>query len=286
VAQFVAKIGSLHLAIIGSVYFTADNILMDTVYGAADFLMIFISIRIIPLLYRPTSEKHPFGFSQVEAIFITIKGAMLTAVTAGLVLNNIQIMLAGGNHVAFDTISLFEFIATLICGAMALILTKLNKNLGSSIVKLEIDTWIIDFITSIGLTVAFILPIIVNTGWMKSFSPYLDQVVALALSAIILPTPIKTTLSGLRDVFLLAPNADTVKQIKEIGEQVLSKYGTEQTLYDIIKTGRKIWISIYFKSSEDIISISRIRQAHLELETELQKEFQDLYVELIPEFED
>jgi len=264
---------------------SSQSILMDTVYGAADFLMIFISIKIIPLLYRPTSEKHPFGFSQVEAIFITIKGSMLTAVTVGLVLNNIQIMLAGGNHVAFGMIAVFEFVATVLCGGLVLLLTKLNKNLGSPIVKAEIDSWVIDFVASIGLTVAFILPIIVHTGWMKAFAPYLDQVVALTLSALILPMPIKTTLSGLRDLFLLAPDDDTVKLIKEIGEKVLEKYDTEPTLYDIIKTGRKIWISIYFKSSNDTISISRIREAHQELETELKKEFQDLYVELVPEFE-
>lgn len=264
---------------------SSQSILMDTVYGAADLLMIIISIKIIPILYKPTSEKRPFGYSQMEAIFITIKGSMLTAVTVGLVMNNIQIMLKGGNHVAFTNIAIFEVAAGLICSGMLLLLIKMNKKLESPLVKVEIDAWTIDSIASMGLAIAFILPAFIHTDWMGHFEPYLDQVVAIILSALILPMPIKTAVSGLRDLFLLAPDEETVAEIKEITQEVLKPYQLEQTVYDIIKTGRKIWVSIYFRTSSDIISVAMIQKARLELEGKIKQEYPDLYVELIPEFE-
>lgn len=264
---------------------SSQSILMDAVYGAADLLMIIISIKIIPILYKPTSEKHPFGFSQMEAIFITIKGSMLTAVTVGLVMNNIQIMLKGGNHVAFSNIAIFELIVGAICCMMLVLMIKLNQKLDSSLVQAEIDAWTIDSVASIGLAVAFILPIVIHTSWMKAFAPYLDQVVAIILSALILPMPIRTAFSGLRDLFLLAPDNETVNLIKDMGQGILKNYNLEQTEYDIVKTGRKIWISIYFKGTNDLISVSIIKKARNELEEEIKKEFPDLYVELIPEFE-
>ncbi len=264
---------------------SSQSILMDAVYGAADLLTIFISIKIIPILYKPTSEKHPFGFSQVEAIFIAIKGSMLTAVTVGLLINNIQIILKGGNPVSFTSVALFELSAAIICGVILLIMIRMNRKLNSSIVKAEINAWIIDAVASVGLAVAFILPAIIQTEWMKNFSVYLDQIVAIILSALILPMPIKTAISGLRDLFLLAPDPETTNLIKKIGQDVLKDYHLEQTVYDIIKTGRKIWISIYFKSPGEMISISTIKKARDELESELKKEFPDLYIELIPEFE-
>lgn len=268
-----------------ALYTASQSILMDAFYGAADLIMILISIKIVPLLYRPATEKHPFGFSQVEAIFITIKGAMLTAVTVGLVMNNIQIMLKGGNHIVFSKVAIFELAAGFICGAILLSLVRLNKKLDSPIVHTEINAWIIDIVTSFGLAAAFVLPAVVDAQWMVRFAPYLDQAVAIALSAFILPVPIKTVLSGLRDIFLLAPDEEAVGRIKEIGQSVLEPYRFEQTVYDVIKTGRKIWISIYFKSPGDTISVSRIIQAHRELEKQLKQEYPDLYVELIPEFE-
>jgi predicted Co/Zn/Cd cation transporter (cation efflux family) len=265
---------------------SSQSILMDAVYGAADLLMILISIKIIPTLYKPTTEKNPFGFSQMESIFITIKGAMMTAVTVGLVMNNIQIIIRGGNHVAFTRIAIFELVVGMICLGILLLLVRLNKKLESSLVRAEIDAWTIDSVASIGLAVAFVLPAVIHTNWMGNFAPYLDQVVAIILSICILPMPIKTAVSGLRDLFLIAPDEETVAFIKRVGRETLRAYSLQESVYDIIKTGRKIWVSIYFKSAEDLISVSMIQEARNQLEHEIKKEYPDLYVELIPEFEE
>lgn len=291
-----AETRALNISMYGSVFFviaesimalntSSQSILMDAVYGASDLIMIIISINIVPLLYKPTTEKHPFGYSQTEAIFITIKGAMLVAVTAGLVLNNIQIILKGGNQISYTKVAIFELIAALICSAILISMIRMNKKLGSPMVKAEIHAWIIDSVASFGLAVAFILPALIHTDWMVAFTPYLDQVVAIILSAFILPMPIKMFLSGLRDIFLLAPDEETVNEIKEAGQRILSSYGFDNAEYDVIKTGRKIWISIYFKSPYDLISVSLIAKAHKDLEAELKKTYADLYVELIPEEE-
>ena len=287
-ALMVSMYGSLFFVIAESfmaIASSSQSILLDAVYGSADLLMVVISIWIIPLLYRPTTEKHPFGFSQVESIFVVIKGSMLTAVTVGLMLTNIQIIMRGGNRLNFTSIALFEFAAAIISLVILFSMIRLNKSLNSPLVKTEITAWIIDSVASIGLTIAFLLPAIIHTDWMADFEPYLDQTIAIVLAATILPIPIKTVLHGLRDIFLLAPKEETVNRIKEIGQDVLAKYLTGQAVYDIIKTGRKLWVSIYFTSQNDMISIAEIKKAHKELEFELKKEFPDLYVELIPEIE-
>jgi cation diffusion facilitator family transporter len=286
----------LNISMMGVVFFivaegvmvlitSSQSILMDAVYGAADLLMILISIKIIPILYRPATEKNPFGFSQMESIFITIKGSMLTAVTVGLVLNNIQIMLKGGNHVAFTNIAVFELAAGIVSCGILLVLSKQNKKLDSPLVQAEVSAWLIDSVASIGLAIAFLLPAVVHNGWMQGFSPYLDQVVAIVLSAFILPMPIRMAISGLRDLFLIAPDEETVTSIKELSQGILDEYQMRQTTCEIIKTGRKIWISIYFKSKDDMVSFSMIKEARNKLEEEIKKEYPDLYVELVPEFE-
>lgn len=273
------------LEFIMAVLTTSQSILMDSVYDAAELIMIVASLRIIPLLYRPTTEKHPFGYSQVETIFLTIKGAMLTAVTVGLVLNNIQIMADGGHTVQFLSVAAFEFTAAVISCAVILILRRIYKRTGSPLVKIECDGWTIDCISSAGLGIAFLLPHFFAWPWLIRISPYLDQVMAIVLSFFILPTPIKTVLENLRELFLFAPDDETVGRIKEISAQVLSQYQLKVVLYDIIKTGRKLWISLYFRTPNDTISISRLTQIHKELESALLAEYPDLYVELVPEFE-
>lgn len=271
--------------ILMAIYTTSQSILMDAFYGAADMLMILVSLKIVPLIYRPMTEKHPFGFSQAEAVFITLKGTMLTAVTLGLVVTNIQLISRGGNLVSFGLIAIFELLSALIIGAVILILRRINKGLRSPIVKTEIDAWMIDMIASVGLGAAFLLPLAVRTPWMTEYSPYLDQVVAILLAAVILPIPVRTVIGGLRDIFLLAPEEATVEEIKGISQSILEPYGFDDANYDVIRTGRKIWISIYFRTAEDTVFVSRIVQAHRELKEKLEEIHPHLYVELIPEFE-
>jgi len=271
--------------ILMAIYTTSQSILMDAFYGAADMLMILVSLKIVPLIYRPMTEKHPFGFSQAEAVFITLKGTMLTAVTLGLVVTNIQLISRGGNLVSFGLIAIFELLSALIIGAVILILRRINKGLRSPIVKTEIDAWMIDMIASVGLGAAFLLPLAVRTPWMTEYSPYLDQVVAILLAAVILPIPVRTVIGGLRDLFLLAPEEAMVEEIKGISQSILEPYGFDDANYDVIRTGRKIWISIYFRTAEDTVFVSRIVQAHRELKEKLEEIHPHLYVELIPEFE-
>ncbi len=273
------------LEFIMAVLTTSQSILMDSVYDAAELIMVIASLRIIPLLYRPTTEKHPFGYSQVETLFLTIKGSMLTAVTVGLVLNNIQIIRSGGHNVPFFSVAIFEFSAVIISLAVILILRKIYKKTNSPLVKIEMDGWLIDCAASAGLGIAFILPQFFDWNWLLYISPYLDQFMAIILSIFILPVPIKTVIISLRELFLFAPDDETIKKIKDISSQVLTKYDIEVILYDIIKTGRKLWLSLYFKTPSDTISVSRLVNIHEELEAALLAEYPDLYVELIPEFD-
>lgn len=268
-----------------AVFTTSQSILMDSVYDAAELIMVIASLRIIPLLYRPTTEKHPFGYSQVETIFITIKGSMLTAVTVGLVLSNIQIIRDGGHIVPFASVAAFEFSAVFISLIVILILRKLYKKTGSPLVKVEIDGWIIDSVASTGLGIAFILPKLFDWNWLLHITPYLDQIMAIVLSIFILPVPVKTVIVSLRELFLFAPDSETVENIKNISSEVLSAYSIEVVTYDIIKTGRKLWISLYFKTPGDTISISALANIQKELESTLLTEYPDLYVELVPEFD-
>ncbi|MCI8631575.1 MAG: cation transporter [Firmicutes bacterium] len=268
-----------------AIFTTSQSILMDSVYDAVELIMVIASLRIIPLLYRPTTEKHPFGYSQVETIFITIKGSMLTAVTVGLVLSNIQIIRDGGHIVPFASVAAFEFSAVFISLIVILILRKLYKKTSSILVKVEIDSWIIDTIASAGLGIAFILPKLFNWEWLIHITSYLDQIMAIVLSVFILPIPIKTVIVSLRELFLFAPDNETVENIKNISSRVLSAYNIDIITYDIIKTGRKLWISLYFKTPNDTISISALAKIQKELEAALILDYPDLYVELVPEFD-
>ena len=54
----------------------------------------------------------------------------------------------------------------------------------------------------------------------------------------------------------------------------------------MIQTGRKTWVEIYFKSHNDLINTKILLQLRNDIRAELRKEFDQVYVELIPSLPD
>ena len=261
----------------------SQAVLMDSVYDTSELVMILFSLTLVPLLYKPVSEKQPYGYSQVESLFIAIKGFVLVSVTVALIVNNVQIMFHGGRDVQFLPIAYFELFATVLGGAVMLILRRMNRLANSPILRTEIMEWTIDAVASFGMALAFFLPALIHHPWLERMLPYLDQVIAIFLSFFVLPLPIRAVVTAMRDIFLMAPEEETMRIIKEKCEPILTYYGLEEATYDVVRTGRKVWISIYILPMDEFISVTLYSKVQDLLEVSLAEEFNDFYIELLPD---
>lgn len=287
-AMTVSLYGNLFFVIIElimAIYTGSQAVLLDAVYDGVEFFMLLPSIFLIPLLYKPSNEKHPFGYMQIESMFVVVKGVTMTAVTIGLIANNIEIMLHGGRTISFDTVAYFELIASILGILVFLYLRNKNKIVNSPLVSMEMRGWQIDSIVSFGMTVAFFLPMVITVQWFTHVTPYLDQIITVVLSLFMIPTPIKAVITGLRDLFLLPPEEDTIDEIKETVEPILRNYGYEKLYYDIVRTGRKVWISVYITFDRDEISVSRFKLVQNCCIQALMEKYTDFYFELLPDIE-
>lgn len=285
-AMSVSLYGNLFFVVIElvmAIYTSSQAVLLDSVYDTVEFFMLLPSIFLIPLLYKPSNEKHPFGYMQIESMFVVVKGVTMTGVTIGLIINNIQIMLHGGRNVSFNTIALFELFACVLGITVSLYLKRKNRVMNSPLIELEMEGWKIDSIASLGMAVAFFLPMFVPFQWFSYITPYLDQVITVVLSICMIPTPIKAVVTGLRDLFLIPPEEETIDEIKETIDPILEAYGYEELYYDILRTGRKLWISVYITFEEDMVSISRFRIVQRFCIEALAKKYSDFYFELLPD---
>ena len=70
------------------------------------------------------------------------------------------------------------------------------------------------------MTVAFLLPMLIPFDWFQHIVPYLDQLITIVLSLVMIPTPIHTVITGIRDLMLIPPEEETIDDIKETIEPV------------------------------------------------------------------
>ena len=116
--------------------------------------------------------------------------------------------------------------------------------MASPMINMEMQGWKIDSFLSLGMAVAFLLPILLPFAWFKPVIPYLDQIITITLSVIMLPAPIRTIITAFRDLMLIPPEEDTIEEIKNLVEPIIRTYGYQKLYYDILRTGRKLWISV------------------------------------------
>ena len=91
-----------------AIYSHSQSALMDAVYDASELIFIALLLFLTPLFHKPISEKHPYGFFQVESVFLIIKGFMLIAVTVSVSVQVISSALSGGNPVSGTEVSAFQ----------------------------------------------------------------------------------------------------------------------------------------------------------------------------------
>lgn len=269
-----------------AIFTGSQAVLLDAIYDGIEFVMLLPSIFLIPFLYKPATENHPYGYMQFETIFLVIKGATMTAVTVGLIFNNINFIVHGGRAISFDTVAYFELFACVLGVLVFLMLTKKNKNLNSPLIDVEIYGWKIDSIISFGMTLAFFLPKILPFQWFRPIVPYLDPVITIVLSVVMLPVPIKTVITAFRDLMLIPPEEDMIQEIKETVEPFLEQCHGVDIHYDIVRTGRKVWISAYVTFDKEEISLRKMTRIQNQCIEALRNKDTDFGFELIPEMKE
>lgn len=273
------------LELVMAIYTSSQAVLLDAVYDGIEFFMLLPSVLLIPLLYKPSNEKHPFGYMQMETMFLVVKGIAMTAVTIGLITNNINLLLHGGRTISFDAVAYFELFACVLSIAVTFYLKRKNRNLNSPLITVEMQGWKIDSIISLGMTVAFFLPALIPFDWFRSITPYLDQIMAIVLSTIMLPVPIKTVITGMRDLMLIPPEEETILEIKQIVEKALEEQDYSEIQHEIVRTGRKLWISSYITLEKNEVSLLKFQIAQSRCIEALSQTYSDFYFELLPHIE-
>ena len=225
----------------------AHTILMDCIFYGMDLILIGPFLVLIPFLYRPETERHPYGYSQFESLFIILKYSALLVVCAATIVDNIRLIQSGGHLVNAGDVAAFEFFVMAGCLTVVLALHRLSKKYSSQIIQSELYAWKLDTVTSCGIAIAFLLQIVMEHTSLAWLAPYMDPAVAIALTCLLLAEPIKEICENVKEILLFSAPSETVDHVREIAAPEVAKYGAEITFLEVVQTGRKTWIEIYVR---------------------------------------
>lgn len=259
----------------------SQSVLMDAVYDGIELLVISLTLFLTPLFHRPVTEKMPFGYAQVESVFVIAKGFMMLSVTLSLFINSIQLALSGGNPVDGREISFSQLILGLTSLAVLTMMYRMNKSITSPAVEAELYGWRIDVFYSLGLSAAFFLSTLLKGTFFDPILPFFDQIVSVLIVVFMLPKVLQLMVQAFRDLMLIAPNEAVREKIRDIAAPVLAEYDYDITFLDVTHTGRRMWIALYFKPTADKIEVADLHDVDVRVNALLCAEFDNCFAELL-----
>ena len=131
-----------------SIYSRSHSALTDAVYDMSELVFIALLLFLTPLFHKPMSEKHPYGYFQVESIFVIIKGVMMLSVTMGISADVIGSALAGGNPVNNLQVALFQLSLGAVSIVIFIVMKRFSKNALSPTITTELLGWKLDILYS------------------------------------------------------------------------------------------------------------------------------------------
>lgn len=264
-----------------AIYSHSQSALTDAVYDASELVFIALLLFLTPLFHKPVSEKHPYGYFQVESIFVIIKSVMMLSVTMGVSAEVLDSALSGGNIVNNAQVSIFQCCLGVASIIIFLIMKRLNRNLSSPTIEAELLGWKLDIVYSMGMALAFLVSLYLKKTPLGFISPYFDQIVAVVVMVFMLPESIKVLWRAVKDVFLFSPNKVYMDEVKAICNPILDEYNFNPVFFDITKTGRHLWIAVYFRIEDASLEVASLSSSVSEVNEIMQKKFQECTCELI-----
>ena len=268
-----------------SIILRSNAVFMDAIFDSADLILMGPFLVLVPLLYRPVSERHPYGYAQVESLFLIIKYMALLTLIIVMFVENVRVIIEGGHQVSSGMIAVFEIGIGIMSIAMYLFLLHMSRKYESPTIRAEIFMWKTDIIGSCGVAVAFVAFYYLGDTFLKPVAPYMDSGVAIIMLLFLVAEPVKELIRGFRQMMLFSPPREVMDRVRRAVNDHLEGLSYEAAFIDVIQTGRKTWIEVYLRGSDNSSMIDTREWANLRelVVRDLEDEFDQLYVEFIPD---
>lgn len=270
------------LEIIASFVLGSKTVMTDGIFDLFDLLLLLPMFILVPFLYKPVSEKKPYGFSQIESLLVLVKYIVLLIVVINMITNNITVLLHGGHTVDATNVLIYEASLCVCCIIMYLVLHYLSRNYSSMIIKSELYLWKVDIVSTLGISVAFLFQIFLTHSPINFIIPYIDSSVAIIVALFLVKEPIVQIIKNLKELVLFSPDQQIMDEIREVVNKDISNYEYSLDFLDVTQTGRKTWIEVYVKSKNDTVKIKDFKKIQEHITKDLIDKFDQIYVEIVP----
>ena len=279
-------VGALLLAVWGIVMAIASDssvILLDGMFNLISAIMSFFSIEILRLVSGKETRDYPLGYFAFESLFVLIKGASIMILLLMALYSAIKKLVTGGGEPALGLMTVYVVLAVLGCLVLYILARRGFKKTGSEILEAEKQSWFINMVVSAAIGVAFGVTMLLQQTSLGWIAKYVDQILVIIFSIVFFKDPIILMKNGLKELLLAAPQREYAAPFENKILPLKDELGAKKLSIEIIKTGRRIWLTIKIDPKERTIDVDEFMKMREKLRGIARKVYGNTDTEVILE---
>jgi cation diffusion facilitator family transporter len=222
----------------------SQAIIFDGMYSFVDVVPTVVSLLVVKLIARGTSQRFQFGYWHLEPLVGVLRNSILVMACIYAAIDAVNTLASGGHDVEYGLAALWAGILCVIGLAMTMFLTRRANALRSPMLKLDARSWVVSTFLSLALLIGFAIATVLAGTPLQGWIPYLDAIALLSMALIMLPMPLLGLWRSMSDVLQVAPGElDT--QVHTVMDSVVKERQFLDYSSYIAKAGRGRFVEIH-----------------------------------------
>jgi len=222
----------------------SQAIIFDGMYSFVDVVPSIMSLLVVKLLAQGTSQRFQYGYWHLEPLVAVLRDSILVVACIYAAVDAVTTLSGGGQAVEYGKAALWAAILCTIGIAMTLYLRRRAKALRSPMLEVDARSWASSALLSLSLLIGFAVGAAITRTRFQDWIPYVDSIVLLCMSVLLLPMPLLGLWRSMRDVLQIAPGGLDVR-VHAVMDGVVKQRGFLEYSSYIAKVGRGTFVEIH-----------------------------------------
>jgi len=242
----------------------SETMTLEAMSGVVDVVVSLLAIFVVRKIHEPANSRYHFGYAKYEPLMIGLEGTLIGAVCLTAIAYAVRDLVHPDpvdGPLLVIIYALASFVVSVVFGAY---MKRVGRRVGSNLVLAEAELWIVEGWLSLGVCTAFVLAVVLSRTPTAEYSAYVDPVVCIVLSLILLRKPVAILKESFADLVDANPYAETTNIVEESARGCVERYRLKAVQWvRVRKAGRRVFVLVSFLENpeESLEEREHVRQA-------------------------
>lgn len=232
------------VAVVWGLAVQSQALLLDGVYAVIGTGLSLLTLRAARLVAAGPTPRYPFGREALGPLMVGVQGLVLLGTLLYASVDAVLTIRSGGSQAAVGSALVYAVLSLALSIGLLLVMRRLGTT--SELVSAEAAQWRAGAVLSGVLAVGFGLAVVLSGLDADTVVPYVDPVLVLAATGLLLPTPLRMVRTSLRELLEAAPDASITGPVADAVAAVRQHFGLPEPVLRLGKLGRKLYVELDF----------------------------------------